>query len=760
MGKYDHTFIQTENLKGCVRYQCDGTRVQLDFLERDILRVAILPEGCLSLPTYSVCPDGKMPREGRDRLSTAGFSVIDARTPEENRFRLGDISLKVDPHNLRLEFRKADALLFADRLPLAYNFSGELGSGQYHYLSREPGEHIFGLGDKGGSVDKAGRAFRIECLDAMGYDAQTTDVLYKHVPFYICSNQAGAYGLFYDTHAVCGFDFGNEISNYYGPYKHFHSEDPALVYYVFFGSVRQIVERFHWLCGGTYLTPRKYLLYSGSTMSYTDAPNTDALLRRFVDICEEKGFECGSFHLSSGYTSIGEKRYVFHWNYEKIPDPKALVEYFARQGMTLIANIKPAFLKDHPLYPELARRGYFLKYPDGSPALSMFWDGLGSYLDFTNPDAYDFWVDMVGKELLSKGIAAIWNDNNEYEVTDPEVLACCFGAPKPARLMRPAFTMLMAMASADAQRAYSRMRQHLISRSGGAGITRLCQTWSGDNLTAFKTLRFNHKMGMTMSLSGIYNFGHDVGGFAGKTPSRELFLRWLQYGVLMPRFVIHSYNEDGTVNAPWMYPEAEPAVRALFALRRRLIPHLYNAMYQAHTRNLPVVYPLFLDHPDADVESDCFMIAGGLLAACVFDPGCDRVSVDLPDHNGGWYRDSEHYPPGHWEIKNQETDLPVLFHRAGSVFAEDISAYGSREAQKLRFTVFAIPAGTFSYDFFTDDGESFAYLENDCVRLHMEVICDTGRVTVCYANRGGRMLTPDIRLQDVQGRTLEIREAD
>ena len=38
--------------------------------------------------------------------------------------------------------------------------------------------------------------------------------------------------------------------------------------------------------------------------------------------------------------------------------------------------------------------------------------------------------------------------------------------------------------------------------------------------------------------------------------------RWVQFGVFMPRFSIHSWNDDGTVNEPWMYPEATAQVRA------------------------------------------------------------------------------------------------------------------------------------------------------------------------------------------------------
>ena len=56
-------------------------------------------------------------------------------------------------------------------------------------------------------------------------------------------------------------------------------------------------------------------------------------------------------------------------------------------------------------------------------------------------------------------------------------------------------------------------------------------------------------------MSGVSNIGHDIGGFSGPAPDAELFVRWVQFGILMPRFSIHSWNDDGTVNEPWMHPE-------------------------------------------------------------------------------------------------------------------------------------------------------------------------------------------------------------
>ncbi|MGO1303730.1 MAG: TIM-barrel domain-containing protein, partial [Sphingomonas parapaucimobilis] len=72
----------------------------------------------------------------------------------------------------------------------------------------------------------------------------------------------------------------------------------------------------------------------------------------------------------------------------------------------------------------------------------------------------------------------------------------------------------------------------------------------------------------TTLIRSVSNSGHDVGGFSGPAPSPELLIRWVQAGVLMPRFSIHSWNHDRTVNEPWMYPEVLPAMHRLMALRQ------------------------------------------------------------------------------------------------------------------------------------------------------------------------------------------------
>ena len=662
--KFDHRFRLIESGPSMRVYEADGVAARLDFFDH-ILRVAIVHRDVPLLKTWSVCPDGTMPLMGRDKLSSDGFAPAEPEiTEDENAlsFTLDGVHFSVELKNFRITAETEKGVLYRDRSGLAYNFDGELGKGSAHYIDRFPGQRVFGLGDKCGPVDKANRRFTLAATDSMGFSAEYSDPLYKQIPFFICSHAAGSYGLYYDTYSNGAVDFGVEHDNYFEPFSSVRFDEENLVFYLILGTPMEIIRRFNALCGGIAPVPKWAFRYCGSTMEYTDVPDADARLRGFLSQCDKNGIKAGGFYLSSGYTQLGEKRCVFHWNTDRIPSPEALAAHFDAHGVNLIPNVKPAFLTDHPLYDLIANKGWFLHYEDGTPACFPFWGGMASYLDFTNPGAYAFWKDCVKTQLVEKGCRHIWNDNNEYDVQDESVLAFGFGTPVPAARIRPLFSYLMARASRE---ACPEAEPFNVSRCAIAGTQRVASTWTGDNFTSFPELRANHKQLMTMALSGFLFFGPDIGGFAGPKPTEELFLRWLQYGVFLPRFTLHSWKPSEPSTMPWLYPELLPAVRRLFDLRETLVPYLYAEAERCRKLNEPLIRPVFLTDPACDPESDCFLLGNNILVCPVFDEGATEITVTLPQF-GVWRLRGEGEPHSSGEtltVPCNMTDLPVWFTR-------------------------------------------------------------------------------------------------
>ncbi|MEK6420341.1 MAG: glycoside hydrolase family 31 protein [Burkholderia gladioli] len=624
-----------------------GATIDVFVLEDDIVRVRVLPDGAArDAATWSIAPGAEdVPLAGRDRLDLSGYTL------PAYAFSSDDTQVRIETARVRVEIALAGGRfvwhlrnaagdwqqVLADRATQAVNF-GWWDERTYHYTARERGEMVLGLGERAGELDRSGQRFEMVNIDAMGYSARHTDPLYKHIPFSITwkPDAALGYGLFYDTLADCAFDVGRELDNYHGHYRYFVAARGDLDYYFIAspGTPLAATRRFTWLTGRPALMPKWGLGYSGSTMTYTDAPDAQQRMNEFIDGCARHDILCDSFHLSSGYTSIDGKRYVFNWNREKFPDVEGFVQHYLDHGIRLCPNIKPCLLRDHPEFADAHQRGLLIVDANGEPAWVQFWDEVGAYLDFTNPATIDWWREHVTDALLRYGIPATWNDNNEFEIWTADAYAHGFGQRFPARDAKVLQTMLMMRASRDAQRAYAPdQRPFLVSRSGGAGMQRYVQTWSGDNYTSWETLRYNLRMGLGLAMSGVSNTGHDIGGFSGPAPEPELLTRWVQFGVFMPRFSIHSWNDDGSVNEPWMYPEATPAIADALKLRYRLIPYLYHLLWLSTTQYEPVLAPTLARFPHdrrCHEANDEMMLGEALLAAPVVDAGQTERRVYLP----------------------------------------------------------------------------------------------------------------------------------
>ena len=137
-----------------------------------------------------------------------------------------------------------------------------------------------------------------------------------------------------------------------------------------------------------------------------------------------------------------------------------------------------------------------------------------------------------------------------------------------------------------------------------------------------------------MSLSGMFNIGHDVGGFAGPPPGPELLIRWTQAGLLHPRFLMNSWKDDGVTTSPWLHPEALPAIRE--ALRLALAAYALSLQRDGSGARGPHpcagadLHSPSRTTPPAFADADAAMFGPSLLAAPVLREGAREVEVYLP----------------------------------------------------------------------------------------------------------------------------------
>jgi len=749
-----HTFESFTD-SGYSRRYPGSPRFSIDILEEWLVRVRILPDGNSRLDrTWMIqgsaeAPD--LPKEGRNRDDFGVFSCPewDSGSAESCIFlKTSSLEVRIDRESTCLSWHDSGGRTFARDLPTKPYLIDADGRGVYHYLRREPNEAYYGFGERSGPLNKRGTRMRMQNLDALGYNARTTDPLYKHWPIYITfrPDLQIAYGLIYDNLSDTVFDLGKEIDAYHVDYRYWHAEDGDIDYYMIYGpSIKEVVERISLLIGRVPLPPRWSLGYLGSGMGYTDSSQASVRLDEFAQLCMKHDIPCDMFHLSSGYSmSNDNKRHVFAWNRDRVPEPESISRLFHQAGIKVAANIKPCLLDSHPEYQEASREGLFLQDDHGAH-LSMFWGGKGSYIDFTSENGYRWWKKKVAEEILNYGIDATWNDNNEYEVWNSTIQCSGFGRPISIAQIKPLQSLLMTRASCESQcENRPELRPYLLCRSGCPGIQRYAQTWSGDNSTSWETLRYNIPMGLGLSISGQPNTGHDVGGFWGDAPSPELFIRWIQNGILHPRFSIHSWRLDGTASEPWMYPEITPLVRELIRFRYRLIPYLYSLFFEASRSGTPIIRPLiyqFPEDPELVDESFDFLLGPKLLAAVVFTEGARERDVYLPAGT-----DWCDIATGKWYPGGRIVTVPAPLERSPLLAAEgalipmgkSMQFVGSEMDDVRQVLVFPGKSGQSWFDLVEDDGVTNRYRDGGQTILRLHVKSTAARIIldIEYLARG------------------------
>lgn len=576
---------------------------------------------------------------------------------------------------------------------------------------------IYGLGDKTGPINKWGRQFKNDPNDALGHDSEKSDPLYKDIPFWISLDRQSqiAHGIFFDNLHKKAFDFSQ--SDHYN----FCAAGDILDFYFIAGpQISEVLANYLNLTGKPPLFPKFCFGYLASGMSYTEQDHSSQKILDMLETAERKDVGASAFHLSSGYIKSNEgDRLQFVWNRDKFTNPREFISKAQNINpqMEFCANVKPGFLVKHPWFDKLTSKGFFIG-KNGSntePLIADYWGGDAALVDFRSEETQHWWANQLEEQVLAQGIRGIWNDNNEYELNK-------FRPGYGREMLQVLLMSKIAYETSLSHFAY-RKRPWVLSRSGYSGIQKYAQTWTGDNQTKFHSLQYDIALVSTMSISGLIHTGADVGGFYGDMPSSELLLRWVQNGVFMPRFCIHSWKDTPT--EPWLYETQEAEhfeiIQHYMQLRGKLLPYIYQANYQAHHQAKPIqrltAYD-YQDDPNCYEQSFDYLFGDSFLVAPVYEAGAKSRKVYLPKGNQwiDWATNQEH-------SGGQQLDLPVslasipVFIKANSF----VPMQRDNETLDLRIFLASDFDGELDYEFYDDDGDSLDFQSNGFARFHFKL---------------------------------------
>ena len=477
----------------------------------------------------------------------------------------------------------------------------------------------------------------------------------------------------------------------------------------FFGyghDYKEALRDFYYLCGSTPLLPRYALgnwwsrYYKYSEQSYMELmerfdrdkiPFTVAVIDmdwHLVDIDPKYG---------SGWTG-------YTWNRELFPDPARFLKWLHDRGMRTTLNVHPADgVQAYEEMYETMAQAMHVDTEKEDPVVCDLSDEhyLEAYFKYLHhpkeEEGVDFWwIDwQQGSNSRVEGLDPLWILNH-YHFLDNRRIG---------------------------------KRPLTFSRYAGPGSHRYPVGFSGDTLITWESLDFQPYFTSTAANGGYGWWSHDIGGHMQGYKNDEMTARWTQFGIYSPIMRLHSSSSEFNGKEPWRYcRETELVMGEALRERHRMMPYLYTMNYRSHKEGLPVVMPMYYEHPEEKYAyrvKNQYYFGSEMIVAPITSPrikslNVSRVTVWLPE--GIWYdiHTGNVYEGGRLlDLYRDLTSIPVLA-KAGGILPFTDEIHGVQAGQNpasLRIKVFAGADGSFCL--YEDDNDTCGYEEGLCVTTQM-----------------------------------------
>lgn len=565
-------------------------------------------------------------------------------------------------------------------------------------LSLQPGDHVYGLGDKAGPMDRRGRVFTLWNTDAYAWDA-ARDPLYKSIPFVLIEHAGHAFGVFVDNTQRMTVDVGKTEPDVLS----FTVAEGAIDWYLIDGPTpRDVLQRYTALTGRTPLPPKWALGFQQSRYTYLP----EARVREVAKTLRDKRIPADAIWLDIGFQDANKP---FTVDRKAFPHFEGMLSDLRKDGFhtVLITDLHIAKQAGYAPYDSGKAIDAFAKR-EGEDFVGKVWPGDSVFPDFTRARVRDWWGGLYA-DFVRMGAAGFWNDMNEPSVFDgpggtmpDDVLhRLDDGTTRTHAQLHNAYGMLNARATYEGlSRLQPNVRPFVLTRAAYAGT----QRYAAPNL-------------LSLGLSGMALSGDDVGGFIGSPPA-DLLTRWYQLGAWQPIFRNHAATDTRDHEAWVDGPEQEALRRAAIEQRYRLLPYLYTAAEENARTGAPITRPVWFEYPGAAGSDRDFLFGRDLLIAPVVTERLDPHVVQLPP--GAWYglHDGKRYT-GMVTFDPAPSDVPVFVHAGAIVPMQPVVQHTARTPDgPLEVHVWWPEAGApCDGALYDDDGTSLAYRRAAFLRI-------------------------------------------
>ncbi len=401
----------------------------------------------------------------------------------------------------------------------------------------------------------------------------------------------------------------------------------------------------------------------------------------------------------------------FVWDSARYSNPEKMIRWFADRGVKVIlwttGNVNETS-SDAPAqkcrtYDEMKELGYGVN--NSTPY--KWWKGSGMHLDFTNPDAVQWWYKQMD-EVFVDGVYGWKVDQGENTLgLEVETSVGTIGKKEFAKYY------------------YDRMFEYAVSRKaegitiarpyshqGGfaASVSKLNLGWCGDfhgDWTGMKEQVYNV---YRSSQAGYSSIATEIGGFQGPGSTGEQLIRYAQFGAMTACMINGGTNGAFTSHLPWYHGEKETEAYAFcVGLHEQLRPYLFSTVVDVHLSGGSLMKECNFDEESHKVGRNIFT------KAITSDGG--TANYHLPS-DGEWvdFWTGKNFLPGSYMEETYELDRFPLFFRKGSITPLSITngctAIGN-ESMAGSVILLVFPNGKTNQLLHLPDGDGIEY--SDCL---------------------------------------------
>ena len=340
---------------------------------------------------------------------------------------------------------------------------------------------------------------------------------------------------------------------------------------------------------------------------------------------------CGCRRTGFGYQVM----WNWKWDRELYPELDLKIAEWKKQGIHFLGYINPFLALEGSLYRKASAAGYCVKNKNGEDYQVTITTFPAAMVDFTNPEAWEWYKNIIKKNLIGLGLSGWMADFGEYLPVD----AVLFSGEDPYR-MHNQWPALWAELNRQAVAESGKEGEvFFFTRAGYTGTVRASDMmWTGDHHVDWSEddgLPSVIPATLSLAMSGFGICHSDAGGYTTilkMTRDKELLLRWEEMNVFSPLFRTHEGNQpDKNVQ----FDQDSDLLAQLARCSRMhvlLKPYLRELVREEADDGIPVMRPLFYyyDEPQAYTEKGEYLLGRDLLVVPVCAQGAEEKICYLP----------------------------------------------------------------------------------------------------------------------------------